>query len=371
MGDVVLEENTSAVDQEGNKKPDLSADNIGKAEIKAMITELSTTLKHAAYQMTFAASGVDYKKEDIMKVATAMVTGSHVNFANQNSWLSDEAQKKTYLTGGGNGIADKTVVIDFYKLVKATAGFRKDFAEFINSCCQESLWNAYWAVRFEGQMREMVSKEFLYSIRLSFAEFDSIYTKYNDASIYDSLQVSKATQSPEEILQNVLFHMDDAIAAKKALGQFLVNTKATAAAGINKLYVLDRATAGFNEFASKEGAMSRGMEKCAELHATLLSFYEMAGDGLNDYLDGFGQLLENLELVFQAGIDAVTKFKTKVDEAPYSVMHYDPLVVKCTQIHLLGTLKEPFSQGTNYNEMARNMIGRLQNLAKVVAKGAP
>lgn len=372
--DIVLDENGSALDKDGNKKEKLLADYMSKADVKAIVNEFSNSFNEAIASLSIVAKGASYSeaKDAFSKLIMVVTGGSHVDFAKKNSWITDPAQRNAYLTSGvDQGIADKQFIIDFYKLVAGTTELRAEFAKLLNNCVADFLFTTYLALRFESQMKDMIDFGLYNMLDYAFGEFDAIYIRYNDAKIYDTIPVSKTKYSPEENLEMVLDQMDEDICRKDNLGKFLLGAKKTSPSAMNQLYVIDRETKQFDRFASREDSLQRAIDMCADLNTKVMSAYPMAGDELFLYLDGYRILTEKLVEVFQAAIDVIETFKKETRKVPYCIMHYETNVKSAVAKYSLGTLGDPLTQGTNYRELAQALVSRCQNLAKTVAKLAP
>lgn len=371
--DIVLDENGNALDKDGNKKK-LSADYMSRADVNAIISEFSQHFEEALATLDKVETGASFSEAEsaLGKLVTVISGGAHIEFAKKNAWIADPAQRSAFLTSGiDQGIADKQFIIDFYKLVVATQDLRAGFSKFLNSCVSDYLFTSYLAIRYERQMKEIVTFDELYDISSAFVEFDSIYNTYNDGKIYESIPVSKSKYSPEENLEMVLDHMDAAIGKKSHLCKFMLCAEKVNPSVLNQLHIFDRETKAFDRFASREDSLQRAIAICAELNDTLGAKYVIVGDGLGDYLTGYRRLLEKLLTVFKTAIKVIETFKTEKTKAPYAIMHYDAYVKDVVSKHMLGSLSDPITNGTNYSAMAQKMIDRCRNLARSVAKSAP
>lgn len=374
MAELVLDENGNSIDKDGNKKPDLLADYMNKADVMAIVSGFAGNFSVAAAGLDKICNGSGFSEgyDGLAKLITAVTGGPHVEFARKNSWITDPAQRNTYLTTGGDqGIADKQFVIDFYKLVASTADLRASFVEMINNCLASTLYKAYGAIRFEAQMSEIVKQSDLSSLGTAFASFSLLYDECNDAKIYNHIPVSKSKYSAEENLAMVLEYLNDEIYKKPDLVTLFDGAEKPSAEAINKLYIYDRETKQFDSFASKEDAMQRVIDACAELDAKLAAGYAVADEGLLAYLNGYRIVMEKLVEVFQKAIDVIEKFKTQKDTAPYAIMHYNSYITRVNSMYSLCSLKDPVTEGSNYRELALSMIARFRNLAKNIAKNAP
>jgi len=372
--DIVLDENGSAIDKDGNKKEKLLADYMTKKDVLAMISEFSQSFNEALAALDKVASGASFTdaSDALSRLMTVVSGGTHVDFARKNAWIADPAQRNSFLTSGvDQGIADKQFIIDFYKLVVGTANLRASFGKFLTLCSSDYLFTAYLAARFDNTMKEIVKSGDVSGIVSSFAEFFFVYKRFNDAAIFKEIPVSKSKYSPEENLEMVLDYMDEAICQKPHLGKFMLGAKKASPSTLNQLYIYDRETAQFDRFASREGTLQNGLNSSAELDAMLAGAYALCGDGMLDYLNGYRKVLEKLAVLFTSALDIIKAYKTEKSKAPYSIMHYDPLVKEAVSQMMLGSLSEPLTEGTNYREMAQAMVARCQSLAKTVARSAP
>lgn len=371
--DIVLDENGNALDKDGNQKK-LSADYMSRADVNAIIAEFAQNFKEAIRTLDKVETGASFSEAEgaLTKLVTVISGGAHVDFAKKNAWIADPAQRSAYTTSGiDQGIADKQFIIDFYKLVVATQDLRAGFAKFLNSCVSDYLFTSYLAIRYERKMKEIATFDEISDISSAFVEFDSIYNTYNSGSIYDSLPVSKSKYTPEENLEMVLDHMDAAIGKKSHLCKFMLCAEKISPSVLNQLHIFDRETKAFDRFASREDALQRAINICTELNDTLSSKYTIVGDGLWEYLTGYRTLLEKLLSVLETAIKVIETFKTEKNKAPYAILHYDAYVKDVVSKHMLGTLSDPITNGTNYSAMAQKMVDRCRNLARTVAKLAP
>ncbi len=371
---VVLDENGTALDKDGNKKETLQADYLKKADIMGMISEVTTAANDAVKALDKVYAGASYSEafDTLTRLSTVTTGGSHVEFARKNTWITNAAQRSAFLTSGvDQGIADKQFIIDFYKLVVEMAEFRTAFTQFLNMYLSDTVFNAYLAIRFENQMKEIAKPDDVASIAWAFSEFEGIYKRLNDAKIYDSIPVSKSLYSPAENLEMVLDYIDQEIMKESHLSKYLMGAGKPSAAAMNQLYIYDRETKEFNRFASRRDPIKRCVDLCAELDTKLSVGYPIAPDGTQSYLEAYRKVLEKMVMIFQKADEVIETFTTETHNSPYSLMHYDEWIVNVTQRNGLGTLSNPLTEGTNYRELAMSMISRFQNLAKTVAKLAP
>lgn len=357
-----------------DKNTELDADHLKEGTIKGIISELNngfiaveSALKGLLYATSYGSALSEIKK------AQALVTsGAHVDFLRKNKWLGDKGQRNSYLTmcEWKAGEEDKRLVCEFYDLMTASTHMREEFAELMRRCESEYILYAEKAIIFEENLKNRISSDTLYDIMQSFAEFDNVYNTFNNSSIYNTVPVSKEN-SLDDNTEIVLDYLDDALCNKPHLSKFLLNTRTTAASGINQLYSIDRTTAQFNDIAGREETMKRISEDISELYDEVGKLNLAVTNATRDYLYGYKRVLENLGDVFVQARRAINNFREKKSEVPYSVMYYDPLVKDCVSKHMLGSLSDPFKKGTNYNTIAGNMIGKCKQLAKNVAKLAP
>lgn len=372
--DIVLDENGSAIDKDGNKKEKFQADYMSRADVMAMVTEFTQSFEQALSQLYKLEHGSSFTeaKDTVTRLITQITGGSHVAFAKKNAWIADAAQRQAFLTSGiDQGIADKQFLIDFYKLVVGTTDLRAEYLHYLELCLDAYLPVSYAAIRYEIQMREIVKSDVLYDLHDAFIEFDSIYNRYNSGDIYKEIPVSKSRYSAEENLEMVLDHMDDAICQKAHLKKFMLDARASSPTAINQLYIYDRETKQYDSFACKADNLVSAINKGNDLLSKVGDAYVIAGDGLMSYLDGYRQLIEAVIRICQSGLNAIDAFKTQKDKAPYAIMHYDAYIKDVVSKHYLGSLTDPLTEGTNYRVMAQTMVKRCQELAKTVAKLAP
>lgn len=357
-----------------DKNTELDADHLKAGTISGIISDLNRAFVEVegAINKLLYATSYGTAMEAIKKAQALATSGPHIDFIRKNKWLSDKGQRNSYLTHTEwkAGEEDKRLVCQFYDLIVASAHMRDSYAEIMRSCESEYILYAEKAIIFEENLSNRISADTMYDIRLAFAEFDNVYNTFNNSSIYGSLPVSKEN-SFDDNLEIVLDHLDDALCNKPHLSKFLLNTKTTAASGINQLYSLDRTTAQFNDIAGREGSMQRAMEKISDIQAELDKLNLAVTNDTRGYLEGYTNTLYKLTDVFTKAVRAIRHFQEKKDEIPYSIMHYDPLVKDCVSKHMLGSLSDPFSKGTNYNTIAVSMLNKCRQLAKTVAKLAP
>lgn len=361
-------------EEKDDKNTELDADHLKEGTISGIISELNNKFMQVESSVGKLVYATSYGTalDAIKSAQTLAATGPHVDFCRKNKWLGDKGQRNSYLTKceWKAGEEDKRLVCQFYDLMNASAHMRSKFAELMSLCESEFILYAEKAIIFEENLSQRISFDTLYDIRLSFAEFDNVYNTFNNSSIYSKIPVSK--ESPyEENLETVLDYLDDALCEKPHLSKFLLNTRTTAASGINQLYSIDRTTAQFKEIASREDTMKRAQERISDLLGEIDDLNLRVTNDTRAYLDGYRNVLYKLSDVFTKAIKSIRNFQEKKDELPYSVMHYDALVKDCVSKHMLGSLSDPMTKGTNYNTIAESMLNKCRQLAKTVAKLAP
>lgn len=165
--------------------------------------------------------------------------------------------------------------------------------------------------------------------------------------------------------------MSAAIGKKSRLCKFLKDALTVSPEALNNMYILDKETKAFDFFATTVDSMKQKIDDCSALNDLLASKEVIIGDGLWDYMAGYRKLLEKMLVVLEGGVKIIETFKTEKNKAPYAVLHYDPYVKDVVSKHMLGTLSDPITSGTNYKTMARKMVDRLDELAWTVTKYAP
>lgn len=359
-----------------SKEIDYGADDLPAGTIAQIVSDFYKTFDESVYTISYVDVGLNYDKsvDFLNKLIVATTSGPHMEFYRKNKWLLDPKQRTAYTNApwlAGN--EDKRLVMDFYALVHDMSEFRKKFEKCLSGCISDALFPTYHICHFKMKMYEKIKDADMHSIMCAFAEFDNVIKTFNDSSIYNRIPIYKPT-NPEEQAENyetVLDYMDEALVNKKNLCKFLLNTKATAAVGINELYVMDRDTKKYDDYASKVDRIKRSLNECAELKTEASGYYGRTNAEFNRYFDAYIRVLDILIKVFESAIKVVDDFKTRTNEAPYSVMHYDPLVADCANKHYLGSTPDPLTNGTNYSKLATAMLDRCRELAKTVAKLAP
>lgn len=361
-------------EEKDDKNTELDADHLKAGTINGIISELNNgfiQVERAVGGLLFATSyGTAL---EAVKNAQALATGGpHVDFCRKNKWLGDKGQRSSYINHceWKADEEDKRLVCRFYDLMMASAHMRGAFADLMRQCESEFILYAEKAIIFEENLKSRISADTLYDIRLAFAEYDNVYNTFNHSSIYEKIPVSKK-YSLDENTETVLDYLDDALCSKPHLSKFLLNTRTPVASGINQLYSIDRTTAQFSNIAGREDTMKRVMDKISDIQAEIDALNLGVTNDTRSYLDGYRNVLYKLSDVFKRAIEVIHHFQEKKDEVPYAVLHYDPLVKDCVSKHMLGSLTDPTSRGTNYNTIAESMISKCRQLAKNVAKLAP
>lgn len=375
MADVVLDENGYEIDEDGNKKVTLCAWTMDSKDVMAVLANFTKDFNDVVQSIQYVQYGLELTRgqDDLARLAGLVLGGSHVTFARENSDLSDLQERNKFLTrtNPNQSIPDRKMILELYNMVVKTAQFRQRFASYINFCSNSHFERAYLTIRFESQLSNEITKEDINQINKAFIEFDQVYKTYNNAHIYEVIPVNSTENTFEENLEMVLDHMDDALCKTANLSEFLMNTRRNAATGINRLFVYDKQTKHFDDYACREDTFKRALDECCELSTELGAFYTMFTGEMTAYLDCFRHVLDAIEKVFERVLHVLDDFKTREHEAPYAIMHYDEVVKNVVNKYVLSSLGDPIKDGTRYCSLANIMLERFRSLARTVAKQAP
>lgn len=374
MGDVNIDENGNEIDESGTKKKGYAAESMNPGDLMKIVDNFVKEFNDATKELNRILDGEGFADSRVAleHLATVCTGGPHIEFARTNNHLLNNADKhKFYTSGGAISDKEKDKMLYFVIMVQKSTDFRRTFSKFLASCSSDWILYAYRAIRFEKKMKDLYTSSDMNSISNAFGGFGLLYKEYNNAKIFDKILVSKATHTQEEITETILDYLDADIQRKPHLTKYLSGAKASNASGLNTLHIYDRETSGFSDFASENAAFEKGIELCSTLDSMLAECYEVGTESLFGYFDAYKRIIDKVVEILKKALEVTENFVTKKDTAPYAIMHYDRTVKAVVEDFNLKPLSSPLNEGTNYCEVAADMVNRYRALAKNIAKFAP
>lgn len=370
--------NTEAAGNTTNEKDEkffkLYAKRLHKSDIMAMVTEVTEAGRLAYNDLCDASNGFGSDKaiESLNRFSEVFKNGQHRDFARRNDWLGDPSYRNEYM---GKETEDQTkeekdLLLKLYSMSVKSAEFAAELSKFIHFFTNEVLYYASGLVAYSVRMSNSYKTEDVEKIKNAFTEYYEILERYKHDSVFKDMDVSKE-YSFEDNYEQVLSHMDAALAGSHHVCEFLLNTKQTSPFQTNRLHCIDRATSSLKEYSEKEYRFKKAYDQACELSGTQDKLYQAFSGELSDFLDIVSEILNKLEEFMQKDIDLVKQFNENTSEMPYALFHYDPAVKKVASAQLFMSLGDPLEEGTTYNELALNMLNRCRDLCKTVAKQAP
>lgn len=367
MSEVILDENGYELDENGVKKIPYNPYSLKKKDVIKIVAEFAEHFSDADDKLKKMFAGVSFSDGDdaIKNLLRVVEGGSVIKFYRSCNWLSDSTSKMKFLNGKDNDTSydEKLLVDELFTLIGKTADFRKEFSQFLLSCVTGSLLNAFYAIRFEEQMLDLVRDADVEDIAGAFKEFAEVFDSFYDAMFF--VDENDPNADSTNVLAEVHRHMRAEIAHKSHLNKFITDATAFTPAGLNRLYLYDRLTKRFSTFNAGIDAMRTDLERCKELNKKSSSFY--SSDDIAGYMASFSLVLDRIEEILQRGIDSIRTFLEKKKESPYAIMHYDITGNYITK-YALGTVGDPVKDGTTYLTYFAEMMTLLKKVAKQAVK---
>lgn len=356
------------------KERRIYASNISKADILEMIAEVETAATALVQDLYDLDMGISFEKaaESMNRYAEILTNGKHRAFTRRNDWLDDQSYRKDFLSKEtkDQSIEDRRSVVAFYDLSMYAKTLFDTFGKFAHYFTNEVVLEAYNIVRFRTTLYGSYTAEDYNRIKLALAEYDTIFRRYNNSSIYEEMDVSK-DYTFEENYEAVLNHMDHALVTSNNLGAFLLNTKKPQMWEKNRLHCLDRETWRFKDLDDKAYRLQNAYDRAAEMEdqtATALTVY--TGKTSQNFIGTMYDVLQKIMEIMKNRMEIMKQFRENTTEMPYALMHYDPVVVRVVNEYLAMSLENPLIGGTRYDDIAEAMLVRCRELAKTVAKSA-
>lgn len=360
----IVDENGIELDEDGNKKVSLNAYSLKRKDIENMVSSYSKNFFDAEKKLCRVADGISYSDGvDALAAALKLIDGGSVmDFYRSSSWLSEKSSRQKFLDkkDGSQSYDDKMLVVEFFALLQLTTEFRSEFSKLMTMCLSDSLYYSFCAIRYEAQLREMVTDEGMNDIIEAFRE----YGPYFDSFYGSTISVENASRA--NVIEEAKRAMSSEIKLYPHLAKFLVSADKLSSYEANRLHILDRYTKNFSVFSSSKDVIKESLNLCKILNNKRL-VYETPKE-LEWLMIGYGMILDRLEGIFEKALEIIDDFNNEEKTVPYSVLHYNVVVKNTVNRYSLGTVGDPLKDGTEYHTYFEAMTTWLKKLANQIAE---
>lgn len=360
--------------EEAEQAPMLNAWYMTQADVDAIIGQVADTVANVTKLLPAFMEGLklDEVRDALNQAVNALKSGPIKDFVRKNGALLKNHEAEFMNTNGNDGKPeDRQAVVNLYKFATKTSELTDAVCNYFDYFTRVYAGKANGFFCFHRDMQAVFSGDYIAHLGKVFHEYCYFIEKFNHASIYSSMEVSK-NLAFEDNLKLVQEQMDYEISNLNNLSTVLADSTRISASESNMFYILDRLT---REFADFDNELKNGgdtmIDSGEKLKAQIGTFRGLPGFLIAvGYFKALEELITKLGFVFLEAQNILQKFKSSSD-APYAIMHYDANVQKAANTYLYVSLDDPLKSGTNYRELAKQMVIKNREMAKVVAKNAP
>ena len=371
--------NNNATPEENNEKKGgnrLDALYMHKADVEALSDKLVALSQKVLDGLVKLHNGEGYSaaEEAIFAFTDELLFGTFYDFREKNKWFKGidyPDLDKLVNNDIGQTPEDLMTALEMWRVVNGKGGeqFNNVYQYFQEAINSGFLRQAYRVMRKDILMRDSENEESLQIINDACEQFYTITSRYTNASICNEIPVKK--ENPYEVNYELVANHLAAEIKKTFPLNVLINDKLEQDSTFYNVFtILDSETKSLT-LLPEISKFADEIARIATLDNEVKAYFSGIGKLGAVLCDVIHNVLDYVRFTYKEARDILNNYKYNTQEFPYSIMHYDPNVVRCVESCNTMSLNDPTQNGTRYLLVVGAMVTRCKNLVKLVVKAAP